>query len=135
MSGLLYVDDYFFTQCHDIMPISATMLCIFCQICKIPISWAKCELGSSLQWIGWHFHLTSGYIEVPQRKISKLLGYISEMNVHHAPQDGILRNSLGSQCGSRSYGPICEFGSGIGIQISMLFRRRISALTMVIGTY
>ena len=58
-SGLLYVDDYFFTQCHDMMPISATMLCIFCQICKIPISWAKCELGSSLQWIGWHFHLSS----------------------------------------------------------------------------
>ena len=78
-SGLLYVDDYFFTQCHDMMPLSATMLCILCQICKIPISWAKCELGSSLQWIGWHFHLMSGYVEVPQRKISKLLGYISEM--------------------------------------------------------
>ena len=51
------------------MPISATLLCLFCQICKIP----------TLQWIGWHFHLVSGYIEVPQRKISKLLGYISEM--------------------------------------------------------
>ena len=61
------------------MPISATMLCLLCQICKIPISWAKCELGCSLQWIGWHFHLISGYIEVPQRKIDKLLGYISEM--------------------------------------------------------
>ena len=61
------------------MPISASLLCLFCQICKIPISWAKCELGSSLQWMGWHFHLVSGYIEVPQRKISKLLGYISEM--------------------------------------------------------
>ena len=26
-TGLLCVDDYFFTQCHDMMPISATMLC------------------------------------------------------------------------------------------------------------
>ena len=78
-TGLLYVDDYFFTQRSDMMPISATLLCIFCQICKIPISWGKCELGGSLQWIGWQFHLTAGYIEVPQRKISKLLGYIVEM--------------------------------------------------------
>ena len=78
-TGLLYVDDYFFTQCSDMMPVSATLLCIFCQICKIPISWGKCELGGSLQWIGWQFHLTAGYIEVPQRKISKLLGYIVEM--------------------------------------------------------
>ena len=78
-TGFLYVDDYFFTQCWDMMPVSATMVCLFCQICKIPISWGKCELGGSLQWIGWTFHLNAGYIEVPERKISKLLGYISEM--------------------------------------------------------
>ena len=28
-SGLLYVDDYFFTQRQDMMPLSATMLCLF----------------------------------------------------------------------------------------------------------
>ena len=54
-TGLLYVDDYFFTQCSDMMPVSATLLCFFCQICKIPTSWGKCELGGSLQWIGWQF--------------------------------------------------------------------------------
>ena len=78
-TGFLYVDDYFFTQTRDMMPVSATLICLFCQICKIPISWGKCELGGSLQWIGWTFHLNAGYIEVPERKISKLLGYISEM--------------------------------------------------------
>ena len=75
----LYVDDFFFTQCWDMMPVSATLVSLFCQICKIPFSWGKCELGGSLQWIGWTFHLNAGYIEVPEQKISKLLGYISEM--------------------------------------------------------
>ena len=78
-TGLLYVDDYFFTQCKDMMPMSATLVCILCQICGIPISWGKCELGGTIQWIGWTFHMTAGYIEIPQQKLSKLLTYILEM--------------------------------------------------------
>ena len=78
-TGLLYVDDYFFTQCSDMMPVSATLICLLCQICRIPISWGKCELGGTIQWIGWTFHITAGYIEIPQRKLSKLLAYILEM--------------------------------------------------------
>ena len=91
-SGLLYVDDYFFTQCHDMMPISATMLCLFCQICKIPISWAKCELGSSLQWIGWHFRLMSGCIDMPRERLRVTCGLAQEEALvsHHLDSRGQL---------------------------------------------
>ncbi len=78
-TGLLYVDDYFFTQCREMMPVSAAMICLLCRICQVPISWSKCELGGTIQWIGWSFHITSGYIEIPRRKLSKLLDYILEM--------------------------------------------------------
>ena len=61
------------------MPVSAALICLICQICQVPISWNKCELGGTIQWIGWTFHITSGYIEIPQRKLSKLLDYILEM--------------------------------------------------------
>lgn len=40
-------------------------------------------LGTSANWralsIGWSFHVTSGYVEVPRRKITKLLQYIYEL--------------------------------------------------------
>ena len=41
--GLLYVDDFFFSQAAKAMPISAAMLCILCQLTQIPVSWAKCD--------------------------------------------------------------------------------------------
>ena len=77
--ALLYVDDFLIFQRKSFMPVSAALLCIMCQLLQIPISWNKCELSGNIQWIGWSFHFVSGYIEVPKRKIDKLLGYIKEM--------------------------------------------------------
>ena len=40
-AGYLYVDDYLFFQHRSMMPISAAMLFLFCQILCIPVSWKK----------------------------------------------------------------------------------------------
>ena len=58
------------------MPLSAAMICLLCQINNIPASWSKCELASSLQWIGWNIHFRSGFIEIPTPKFQKFLGYL-----------------------------------------------------------
>ena len=77
--ALLYVDDYLFHQSIFGMPISAAMICLICQIVNIPVSWQKCELAFSIQWIGWKIHFRSGFIEIPLTKIDKFLGYLHSM--------------------------------------------------------
>ena len=74
--ALLYVDDFLFYQSLFGMPISAAMICILCQLTNIPVSWQKCELAFTIQWIGWKIHLRSGFIEIPGVKIEKFLGYL-----------------------------------------------------------
>ena len=78
--ALLYVDDFLFYQAMTSMPLSATMICLMCQITNIPVSWSKCELAYSLQWIGWKIHFRAGFIEIPMAKITKFLGYLRSMN-------------------------------------------------------
>jgi hypothetical protein len=58
------------------MPLSATIICLMCQITNIPVSWSKCELAYSIQWIGWKIHFRSGFIEIPTAKLTKFLGYL-----------------------------------------------------------
>ena len=77
--GLLYVDDFIFFMNKMMMPVGATLMCVFCRLCHIPISWGKSELSGSVKWIGWIFHLNSGYIELPQDKLQKLLAYLTEL--------------------------------------------------------
>jgi len=77
--ALLYVDDYLFIQSLFSMPLSATMICLMSQITNIPVSWQKCELAFSIQWIGWKIHLRSGFIEIPAAKIKKFQDYLRSM--------------------------------------------------------
>ena len=72
--ALLYVDDFLFYQTMTSMPLSATMICLICQITNIPVSWSKCELAFSIQWIGWKIHFRSGFIEIPMAKLTKFFG-------------------------------------------------------------
>ena len=37
------------------------------------------EFGPRVQWIGWQFHVTAGYLSLPQSKIDKLAEYLSSM--------------------------------------------------------
>ena len=42
----------------------------------MPISWRKCELSSTLRWIGWNFHIRAGFLTVPEDKFKKTLQYL-----------------------------------------------------------
>ena len=60
--GFLYVDDFLLWQDHEMMPCSAAMICILCQLTCIPVSWKKCELAPTIKWIGWVFHIHAGFV-------------------------------------------------------------------------
>jgi len=78
-AGFLYVDDFFFIFPKKVAWIMACLCCILAQVLNIPISWRKIEFGPRVQWIGWQFHVTAGYISLPSNKIDKLSDYISSM--------------------------------------------------------
>ena len=39
----------------------------------------KCELSSTLKWIGWSIHIQAGYITIPDDKISKVSEYLDDL--------------------------------------------------------
>jgi len=71
-AGFIYVDDFFFLFPKSVAWIMACICCIFAQVLNIPISWRKTEFGPRVQWIGWQFHITAGYISLPTNKIDKV---------------------------------------------------------------
>lgn len=94
-AGFLYVDDFLFFQDEQIMPISATLLCILCQCLAIPVSWKKCELSHSTSWIGWRFHFGSAYIEVPADKLSKLRKLLGDLKPNTRTSAKLLEKFIG----------------------------------------
>ncbi|CAL1138035.1 unnamed protein product [Cladocopium goreaui] len=90
-AGFLYVDDFLFFMETNMMPLSATLLCIFCQLLEIPISWKKTAMHSSIDYIGWKFNFNAGIVTIPIEKILKLRGYIE----HLISQPRTTRKSLG----------------------------------------
>ena len=134
-TGLLYMDDYFFTQCSDMMPVSATLVCLLCQICHIPISWGKCELGGTIQWIGWTFHITAGYIEIPKQKLSKLLTYLSEMKRSSRRTRRHFEKLIGLAMWITQLWPYMRIWIRIGIWTYTKFLQLISVSIMEIGIH
>ena len=78
-AGFLYVDDFLFFMEANMMPLSASMLCIFCQLLGIPISWKKTAMSSAIDYIGCRFDFTVGIVTIPLEKIRKLRGYIDHL--------------------------------------------------------
>ena len=78
-AGFLHVDDFLFFMEANMMPLSATLLCIFCQLLEIPISWKKTAMHSSIDYIGWKFNFNAGIVTIPIEKILKLRGYIEHL--------------------------------------------------------
>ena len=72
-AAFLYVDDLLFFQETKIIGLSAAVIAILCILTGLPISWKKCELGATIVWIGWSFHLRAGYITIPEHKRFKLM--------------------------------------------------------------
>ena len=67
-------------QDAKVMPVSAAMISIFCQICCIPVSWKKCELGNDITWIGWRWHISTGVVSIPHAKMRKLCDLIHKLH-------------------------------------------------------
>ncbi len=66
--GLLYVDDFSFSQSDKVLPISACLILLLFQAIKLPISWRKCELSHAVVWIGRKFNFLSGLVSISPEK-------------------------------------------------------------------
>ena len=93
--GLLYVDDFIFSQSNKVLPISACLILLLFQAIKLPISWRKCELLHSVIWIGWKFNFLSGLVSIPQKKQKKLLVLIDQLRSHQRVPLKSLQKFLG----------------------------------------
>ena len=93
--GFLYVDDFLLWQDHEMMPCSAAMICILCQLTCIPVSWKKCELAPTIKWIGWVFHIHAGFVEIPADKLQKLLTYIKDLRRSSRTTKKLLEKFIG----------------------------------------
>ena len=78
-ASFLYVDDLLMFQETTIIGLSASVIAIMCMLLRLPISWKKCELGPTIMWIGWEFHLSAGFIVLPTPKKNKLLDLIEKL--------------------------------------------------------
>ena len=81
-AGRIYVDDMFFMQDSRVMPLTASLLSLFCQAIHIHLSWKKCELSSEVKWIGWYITVATGIITLPDDKRIRLLGLMHDLLSH-----------------------------------------------------
>ena len=81
-AGMIYVDDMFFMQDANIMPLTASFLSLFCQAIQIPLSWKKCELSSEVKWIGWYINVATGIITLPEDKRIRMLQLMRDLVSH-----------------------------------------------------
>ena len=71
-ASFLYVGDLLMFQESSIIGLSAAVIAILCMLIRLPISWKKCEMGATIIWIGWEFHIQAGFILLPKQKKDKL---------------------------------------------------------------
>ena len=60
----------------QIIGLSAAVIAILCMLTRLPISWKKCEIGPTIVWIGWEFHIQAGLIVHPMIKRAKLVDLV-----------------------------------------------------------
>lgn len=94
-AGFLYVDDLLMFQDASMMPVTACLVVIFCQLCRIPISWRKCELGSTIKWIGWNWNLAVGCVSLPTSKLEKIRALISKLSASDRTSRKTIEQFLG----------------------------------------
>ena len=63
----------------QIIGLSAAVIVILCMLTRLPISWKKCEIGPTIVWIGWEFHIQAGFIVHPMIKRAKLVDLIQKL--------------------------------------------------------
>ena len=90
----LFVDDYFGFQRLD-LPLTVTLLALTCQALSIPISWRKCELGCTVTWTGWKWHIFTGQLELHVEKFEKLRPLITQLLAKPKVSKQLLERFLG----------------------------------------
>ena len=78
-ASFLYVDDMLMFQESSIIGLSAAVIAVLCMLTRLPISWKKCETGPVIMWIGWEFHIRSGFIVLPVSKRDKLITLLEKL--------------------------------------------------------
>ena len=91
----LYVDDYFWIQRKDVLPLTSTTMALLCRCLNIPISWRKCELSHTVHWIGWTFHIAAGFITLPDPKRQKMQKYVEKLLASHRVKRPDLEKAIG----------------------------------------
>ena len=70
-------------------------MALLCRCLNIPISWRKCELSHTVQWIGWTFHIAAGFIALPEPKRIKMLRYIDKLLASNRVKRPDLEKAIG----------------------------------------
>ena len=78
-ASFLYVDDLLMFQESSVIGLSAAVIAVLCMLTRLPISWKKCEIGPVIVWIGWEFHISSGFIILPAAKRDKLMSLLEKL--------------------------------------------------------
>ena len=94
-AGFLYVDDFYMFQCKQLLSVSATLICALCLICKIPVSWKKCEIGPTIRWICWILNVRIGIIMIPTDKRQKLAQLLKKLKTSSTTSRKTLEQFLG----------------------------------------
>ena len=71
--GLLFVDDFIFSQAFSLLPLTGAMICLFLQVVGIPVSWKKLQISCRVDWIGWRLCFSSGTVSLRDEKRLRLL--------------------------------------------------------------
>ncbi|CAE7338940.1 unnamed protein product, partial [Symbiodinium sp. CCMP2592] len=77
--GLLFVDDFIFSQAASLMPLSGAVICLFLQVLGIPVSWKKLQISCRVDWIGWRLCFSSGTVSLRDEKRLRLLDQVRSL--------------------------------------------------------
>ena len=94
-ASFLYVDDLLMFQESAIIGLSAAVIAVICMLTRLPISWKKCEIGHTLVWIGWEFHIMAGFVVLPDEKRNKLLNLLDKLKASQHCSKKTLERFLG----------------------------------------
>lgn len=75
-AGFIYVDDFLWLLRLCTAPLQACTLLALLTALKVPISWRKLKLGTSLDWIGWTINLRYRIWDVQESKVAKAFTFL-----------------------------------------------------------
>ena len=77
--GLLFVDNFIFSQAFSLMPLTGAVICLFLQVVGIPVSWKKLQISCRVDWIGWRLCFSAGTVSLRDEKRLRLLELVHSL--------------------------------------------------------